>query len=150
MIEATHIVQPPVTPSGNSTDQAGDLEQPNTYVTTDQPSLELNTLSQNVYQPNSLPTHNFVPIPEEQANTQLMIEATHTIQPPITPNQARSCQELEQPNCMNVMDKLSSSLHVDQSSMPQYPLDVLQDIGQPTMSMHHSEELPPSCQYVDT
>ena len=55
MIEATHIVQPPVTPSGNSTDQAGDLEQPNTYVTTDQPSLELNTLSQNVYQPNSLP-----------------------------------------------------------------------------------------------
>ena len=68
---------------------------------------------------------NFVPIPEEQADTQLMIEATHTVQPPITPNQATSCQEFEQPNCMNVMDKLSSSLDVDQSSMPQYPLDVL-------------------------
>ena len=50
-------------------DQAGDLEQPNVCVTTHQPSLELNTLSQNVYQPNSLPTHNFVPIPEEQADT---------------------------------------------------------------------------------
>ena len=93
------------------TDQAGDLEQPNVCVTTDQPSLELNTLIQNVYEPNSLPTHNFVPIPEEQADTQLMIEATHTIQPPITPNQATLCQELEQPYCMNVMDKLSSSLY---------------------------------------
>jgi len=48
-------------------------------------------LSQNVYQPNSLPTHNFIPIPEEQAYSQLMIEATHTVQPPITPNQATSC-----------------------------------------------------------
>ena len=51
---------------------------------------------------------------------------------------------------MHVMDKLSSSLDVDQSSMPQYPLDVLQDIGQPTMSTHNSEELAPSSQYVDT
>ena len=49
MIEATHIIQPPVTPSGNLTDQTGDLEQPNTCVTTDQASLELNTLNQNVY-----------------------------------------------------------------------------------------------------
>ena len=150
MIEATHIVQPPVTPSGNLTDQAGDLEQPNICVTTDQPSLELNTLSQNVYQPNSLPTHNFVPILEEQADTQLIIKATHTIQPPITPNHSTLCRELEQPNSMNVMDKLSSSLSVDQSSIPQHPLDVLQDIGQPTMSTHHPEELAPSSQYVDT
>ena len=79
-----------------------------------------------------------------------MIEATHTIQPPITPNQATLCQELEQPNCINVMDKLSSSLYVDQSSIPQYPLDVLQDIGQPTISTHHPEELAPPSQYVDT
>ena len=79
-----------------------------------------------------------------------MIEATHTVQPPITPTQATSCHELEQPNCMDIMDKLSSSLDVDQSSMPQYPLDVLQDIGQPTMSTHHLEELATSSQYVDT
>ena len=39
MIEATHIVQSPVTPSGNLTDQVGDLEQPNSYMCNNRSTL---------------------------------------------------------------------------------------------------------------
>ena len=104
----THAVQPPITPCGNLIDQAGDLEQPNTCVT-NQSLIELS------HQPNL------------DLQLQLTVEATNTVQQSsVTNNEAT----------LNVIDRQSSSIDVDQPTVPD--LDISQEI---TVSTHHSEEL---------
>ena len=104
----THAVQPPITPCGNLIDQAGDLEQPNTCVT-NQSLIELS------HQPNL------------DLQLQLTVEATNTVQQSsVTNNEAT----------LNVIDRQSSSIDVDQPTEPD--LDISQEI---TVSTHHSEEL---------
>ena len=138
-IEAIHTIQPPITPNGTSTDQAGDVEQPNTCA-----MIEGSHNVQPPITPNGNLTDQAGDV--EQPNTCVTIEGTHNVQLPTTSDQATSLQELD---CMNEMGRLSSSLDVDHPSMPEYPLDMLQHIEQPTMSTYHSEELAPSSQDVD-